>query len=223
LLGITTASRSLPQIHLPLAGLFQMENVAAAVAALEVVSDSGVGLTDDAFKAGLERVCWPGRFQQICAHPRILVDGAHNPDGATAVRQALKSCGVKEKIGLIAGFCDDKDVGAFLAALSPIVRRAWSLAIPNPRSVSAEQTATAMRVAGMPEVTVCESLAQAVDQARAWAEEREAVVVICGSLFLAGAALTVGEAFPWRCVRADANENMKGAASVQTLGKEHAG
>jgi dihydrofolate synthase/folylpolyglutamate synthase len=205
-LKITTQDRALPPVRLPLAGAFQVENVCAAVAALEAVAECGLAIPEAAFVKGLESVCWPGRFQLVSKVPPVIVDGAHNPEGARALRQALKSCKVKKPVGLVAGFCGDKDALEHLRVMASAVRRAWGVAVPNPRSLTAEQTVGVMRMAGIDEADACESLQEALNLAREWARASDGVVVVCGSLFLAGATLIALDAFPWACDRRDANE-----------------
>ena len=102
---------------------------------------------------------------------------------------ALKGCRVKGPVGLIAGYCGDKDVLGHLRILQPLVKRAWPVPIPNARSLTADRTAGLMRMAGIDEVEACASVGEAWERAARWAKEREGVVVICGSLFLAGEAL----------------------------------
>jgi dihydrofolate synthase/folylpolyglutamate synthase len=209
-LKIATQDRDLPPLRLPLAGAFQIENVCAAMAALEAVTACGIAIPDAAFVKGFESVCWPGRFQLASKAPPVIVDGAHNPDGARALRQALKSCKVKAPVGLIAGFCCDKDALEHLRVLAPVVKRGWGVATPNPRSLPPDQAVGLMRMAGIDEANACESVQEALDAARLWADEANGVVLVCGSLFLAGAALVALDAFPWPSGRSDANELLKG-------------
>jgi len=210
-LKIATPGRDLPPLRLPLAGAFQVENVCAAVAALEAAADCGVAIPDAAFVRGLESVCWPGRFQLASKEPPVIVDGAHNPEGARALRLALKSCRVKKPVGLVAGFCGDKDALGHLRVLAPVVKRAWGVATSNPRSLTADQTVGIMRLAGIDDARACGSVREALDAARSWAREADGVALVCGSLFLAGEALVALDAFPWPCDRRDANELLKAA------------
>jgi dihydrofolate synthase/folylpolyglutamate synthase len=208
-LAIATPNRTLPPVRLPLAGAFQVENACTAVAALEAAADCGLTLPDTAFVAGLETVCWPGRFQLAAKHPAVIVDGAHNPEAARALRLALNSCKVKAPVALVAGFCGDKDTLAHLRALAPVVKRAWGVAIrSNPRSLTADQTAGFMRMAGIDPVAASGSVRAALDAAREWARETDGVVLVCGSLFLAGEALVALDAYPWPAERFDANERL---------------
>ncbi len=66
-----------------------------------------------------------------------------------------------------------------------------------------------MRQAGI-EATAVETMAPALAAAETWAGEEQGMVVVCGSLFLVGAALQHYDAFPWRVPqRVDANEQLK--------------
>ncbi|HNX35817.1 MAG TPA: folylpolyglutamate synthase/dihydrofolate synthase family protein [Kiritimatiellia bacterium] len=206
---VSTQDRALPPVRLPLAGAFQVENVCTAVAALETVAQCGLPIPDEAFVKGLGTVCWPGRFQLAVKTPPVIVDGAHNPEGARALRQALKRCQVKKPIGLVAGFCGDKDALAHLRVLAPVVKRAWGVATRNPRSLTAEQTVGVMRMAGLDAAAACGSVRDALEAAQQWAREADGVVLVCGSLFLAGEALVALGAFPWPSDRNDANELLK--------------
>jgi len=203
---VSTASREIGKVVLPLGGLFQAENLATAVAAVEAAESAlGLRLPDGAFREGLAGVCWPGRFQLVSRDPPMIVDGAHNPDCAVALRAALAKSGLPGPLGLVAGFCDDKDAGAFLKTLAPAFARGWAVTIPSPRAVSRDAVCAVMRANGL-DARPCE-LGAALDEARAWALAGGGAVVICGSLFLAGEALERLHAFPWRSAAGCADPN----------------
>lgn len=210
-LKIATANRSLPPVKFPLAGAFQAENALTAAAALECAADAGLEISDAAFANGFANVVWPGRFQLAQKQPPVVIDGAHNPEGARALLEALKSCRIKKTVALVAGFCGDKDAVSHLRTLAPHVGAAWAVEIPNPRSLTAGQTAGLMHIAGIENAESCESLKAAVAAAAEWAENHHSVAVVCGSLFLAGAAL---ELFGAASGRRDPNELL--AASAKT-------
>jgi dihydrofolate synthase/folylpolyglutamate synthase len=212
---IATPVRELGVVRMPLAGAYQVENLATAVAALEMVaSELGVALPDEAFREGLARVCWPARFQLSQRDPPVVVDGAHNPDGATALREALRRVKWKGPVALVAGFCEDKDAVGFLHAIAPAVQCAWAVPVPSPRTCTAAAVGAAMRASGVGRVSVAEGLDTALAEARAWARAEEGLVLVCGSLFLAGEALLQMQAYPWpppaAGAPADPNELLKG-------------
>ena len=204
--SISTQNRTLPPVRFPLSGAFQAENAVTAVAALECVHDLGLPIADEAFVEGLEQVCWPGRFQLVCSAPPVIIDGGHNPCAAEALLAALKSCREKRPVGLVAGFCGDKDVPTFLRTLKPVVKQAWGVTIRNPRSLPATETRDLMRLAGIEHAEATTSLEDALAAARQWAATSNGIVLVCGSLFLAGEALVACGAFPWPCGRIDPNE-----------------
>ena len=210
---VTTPSRELGKVRVPLAGTFQAENIATAVATIETVAQQiGIEIADDALCTGLGRVCWPGRFQLAVREPLMVVDGAHNPDAAAALREALRRLKFKGPVALVAGLCADKDAAAFVRTLAPAVTRAWAVPVPSARTLPAADAAGLMRAAGIGTVEVAEVPA-ALDAAQAWARGAGGLVLVCGSLFLAGQALALLGAYPWPLDDpgrlADPNETLK--------------
>ena len=207
---IATSQRDLGKVRTQLAGHFQLENLATAVAAVETFGQAaGLPIPDAAFTRGLAEACWPGRFHVVCRQPIVIVDGAHNPDAARSLKATLRQTRFTGPVALVAGFCDDKDIVAFMRILASRVRRGWAVTTPSARTRPAAETAEAMRHAGMA-ADAAANLAEALTAAEAWAEAEQGLVVVCGSLFLAGAALAHYGVFPWPVPRrADPNEQLK--------------
>ncbi|MFZ4394989.1 MAG: bifunctional folylpolyglutamate synthase/dihydrofolate synthase [Kiritimatiellia bacterium] len=211
---MATSARDLGKVRTPLAGLYQVENLATAVATLEAVAaELQVTLEDAAFREGLGRVCWPARFQLAVREPPVIVDGAHNPDGAAALREALRRVKFRGPMALVAGFCDDKDTPGFLQPLASMFRRAWAVPVPSPRTRPAAATATWMQAAGIGQVAATDDVPAALAAAQAWALAEGGLVLVCGSLFLAGQALDLLHAYPWPLLSAqsaaDPNEQLR--------------
>ena len=187
------AKEDLPE-KLPLPGAFNRENLRTALAALKVLD-----LTDQILFP--ESVIWPGRFQWV--EDKFLIDGAHNPPAATALAAALGELVPPRRFHLIAGFCADKDIDETLRILSPFVNSATAVKTHNPRSLSADEVAKKMRGAN-----IAASCATSLEAALA--ERRKAVdglpTLIAGSLFLAGEALVLLNAYPWGEARFDPSE-----------------
>ncbi len=203
-----TARRNLPPIDFALFGSFQLENAAVALTVCDVlVGKCGFDIPDHAVKAGMESVVWPGRCQRVVSDGvTMIVDGAHNPDGAEALREALRRAKVAKPVGLVAGFCGDKDVLDHLRIMSGIASRGWAVPIRSSRSLPPDAVAERMLMAGFEKAEACATLAQALEAVRAWAHETGGTPVICGSLFLAGETLTELGVFPWRTDGPQANE-----------------
>lgn len=195
--AIEDDSRAVGNIRLPLGGPFQRENLSTAITALEVFSQAaGMPLEDDAVRAGLESVVWPCRFQRVCDTPAVIVDGAHNPPAAVALARAIANVGAP--IALVAGMCDDKNAGDFLRILHPQARVAFATETPNDRTMPAGGLAALMRAAGWRSAQAIPNWRDALDAATAWALENGGAVIVCGSLFLAGAVADLYGALPWR-------------------------
>ena len=190
-----------------LAGAFNRENAVTATAALKTLARTSTPAYDTTSFAlrpsPFSNVVWPGRFQRV---RNFIVDGAHNPPAAEALSATLDDMFPRNHaLTLIAGFCGDKDVGHVLALLAPFVDRGLAVRIDNPRSLSADATAEAMRHAGI-DATPCASLAEAIIAAGS------EPTLICGSLFLAGEALVELNAYPWSAERRDPSELLKATA-----------
>ena len=207
-LTLTTAARRLPPVSFALPGVFQAENAMTALAALDVLArDCGLAVPDHAVVTGLEGVVWPGRCQRVDRDGvTFVVDGAHNPDGAVALRDAVRRLGLAGPVGLVAGFCGDKDVLAHLRIMSAVATHGWATPIRNARSLEPAATAERMLMAGFTSAEPCGSLAEALAHARDWARANGGSIVACGSLFLAGEVLVELGAFPWDVRAPDANE-----------------
>jgi len=190
--------RSISGIRLRLEGAFQSENLATAAAAVEsFAAAAGIQIDDDSFKDGLADVRWPCRFQTVRTAPLTIVDGAHNPPAAIALAASLQKLG-RRPLALVAGFCDDKDVSGFLRILRPRFRVAFATETPNSRTMPAGRAAALMAQAGLEVLGTEPNLRSALGLATEWAASAGGAIVVCGSLFLAGAAAESFDAFPWR-------------------------
>ena len=109
-----------------LAGLHQVDNAAACLAALDALS-SRVRLNDEAVRSGIAGARIEGRLQWLETPARVLVDVAHNPLGAEALAAYLASVRPRPRRRAVCGVLGDKDAGAMLRALEAEVD-AWYFA-----------------------------------------------------------------------------------------------
>jgi len=211
-LVLTTAIRNPPPIALALEGAYQVENAMTALTAIDVLcKDWGFHVSDMAVRAGFEQVVWPGRFQRVVREGvTFIVDGAHNPDGAMALRDSLRSAHLNAPIAFVCGFCGDKDVLANLRVLSALSTEGWAVPLSNMRSLDPAKVAERMALAGFVSANACATLGDGLERAKAWARRTGGVPVVCGSLFLAGEALLALDSFPWPIRPPDANEMFPG-------------
>lgn len=214
-LVLTTPIRNPPPIALALEGAYQVENAMTALTAIDVLcKDWGFHVSDTAVRAGFEQVVWPGRFQRVVRDGvTFIVDGAHNPDGAMALRDSLRSAHLNAPIAFVCGFCGDKDVLANLRVLSALSTEGWAVPLSNMRSLDPAKVAERMALAGFVSADACATLEDGLTRATDWAKRTGGVPVVCGSLFLAGEALLALDAFPWPIRPPDANEMFPGHVS----------
>lgn len=191
-----------------LKGEFQQENARTALKILDVLKNTyDIPISNEAIKKGFSSVVWPGRCQHVIRNGNLfIIDGAHNPDAALALKESLKD--VKGPFALIAGFCGDKDAQGHLSIMSKIISQAWGVEIRNERTMKAESTAQLMNEAGI-KATASPSLDDAINEATSWMNKTNGTTVICGSLFLAAEALQALNALPWKSPRLDANEKVR--------------
>jgi dihydrofolate synthase/folylpolyglutamate synthase len=173
-------------LFLPLHGAHQAENAAAAVVASEAFLNHE--LHDETLREALLGATSPGRLEVVSRHPLVVLDGAHNPDAAVAVAEALPEAFVWKRLHLVVGVLETKDVAGILAPLASRATLAYPCANSNPKSLDPERLAAACEATGMT-VDVHLTVGDALDAAEANADEDD-LILVTGSLY------TVADARP---------------------------
>ncbi|MFZ0770114.1 MAG: folylpolyglutamate synthase/dihydrofolate synthase family protein [Candidatus Sulfotelmatobacter sp.] len=175
-------------VETPLVGRHQLRNVALAIAAAEELSRQGFGgITARSIETGIRETRWPGRFQVIAARPgwpEMVLDVAHNPAGAWALRSALSERYEGRPLIFVFGAMRDKAISEMTEILFPLADRAIATRPENPRAASPEEIQRAAARTGV-EVEAVEDVQRAVQRARELAG-LETAVVITGSIYLVG-------------------------------------
>jgi dihydrofolate synthase/folylpolyglutamate synthase len=166
-----------------LRGPHQLGNAGLAAAALRALARVGVPVGEREIARGIATARWPGRLEEVGG---VLLDGAHNPDGAAALAAALPVLHPGRAVELVFGVLQDKDHGGMLRALAPAVRRLHLVAPATPRARPAAGLLADARALGA-DADVHGDLAGAIACARRSASDG-AVVCVAGSLYLVGAA-----------------------------------
>lgn len=166
-----------------LRGAHQRANAGLAAAALALLDRAGVAVPPEAVAEGIATARWPGRLEEVGG---VLLDGAHNPDGAAALASALPELYPGRPVELVFGVLSDKDHAAMLAALAPAVRRFHLVAPASPRARPPAELRPLAEAGGAP-AHVHPSLAEAVACARAAASDG-GIACVAGSLYLVGEA-----------------------------------
>jgi dihydrofolate synthase/folylpolyglutamate synthase len=176
----------LDTIALPLPGRHQRQNAALALATIRALGRQ-FNLAPETIAAGLARVQWPGRFQVVKTGggQTLLLDGAHNPDGAAALAATLRQEFPDTPPAMILGVFQDKDWRAMCATLAPLARRLVLTRVNSERSLDPAELLSACRFANpAAPAQLCPSLAEALALT-----SDEPLALVTGSLYLVGEAL----------------------------------
>lgn len=174
--------------EIPLLGRHQLENAAAAYAALKIFSDRSIRLAGESMRRGFADVEWPARLETVSDRPRVVIDGAHTRESAAALAAALKKHFRFRGVTVVLGMARDKDAAAFAAALAPLWPRFVCAGTRNPRAFAPDELAR--RVSdGMPGAAVEEagSFESAFETARHSGGEED-LILVTGSLYLCAEA-----------------------------------
>jgi dihydrofolate synthase/folylpolyglutamate synthase len=175
-------------VESPLAGRHQLRNVALAIASAEELSKKGLpGITPESIERGIRETRWPGRFQVVPAGggwPEVVLDVAHNPAGAWALRSTLSERYDNRPLIFVFAAMRDKAISEMTEILFPLAVRVIATRPENPRAASSEEIQQAGRRTGA-EIEAVPEVRVAMGRARPSATAG-AVVVVTGSIYLVG-------------------------------------
>jgi dihydrofolate synthase/folylpolyglutamate synthase len=174
------------ELYIPLYGTHQTDNAATALVATEAFF--GRELDHDTVNAALASITLPGRFEVVHRNPLVVLDGAHNPDGAAAESSTFfEEFDVAGRLILVVGLLAPRDPAEMLDALQASRADLVIACAPSsPRALPPEQIASAARA--IPVMTeVVHGVGDALQRAVAVATEEDAVIAT-GSLYVAGEA-----------------------------------
>ena len=191
-IAIETADARYGAIHFPLHGDHQLENLAIAVAVIEELSHQElVNISPNVLKAGIRKINWPGRCQVMNRGPIVVLDGAHNVSAAEQLAKSLKYLVGHVPIGLVCGFCGDRDVRSFFECLPKTIKKVWIVPVKSSRNRPTEHVREAARSRRWEIVEG--TLPDALTEATSWAQGQDGAVCVTGSLYLAGEMLALEE------------------------------
>ena len=177
----------LPGLRLPLLGQHQLHNAAVALTILDVLRRRGWHIPDNAIRAGLDAVKWPGRFQVVRRDPIVILDGGHNPQCMEALTQNVSDYLSGYPLTVLTGVLGDKDYAHMYGQLAAQAARFVTVTPRNLRALPAAHLAEMLSALGKP-VTACSTIAQGVDTALSLTPP-DGAVLCCGSLYLLGDVL----------------------------------
>ncbi len=175
------------ELSIPLLGQHQLDNAATAVAALEVLADSGFNISKESSTNGLARVSWPGRLQILSHHPLVVVDGAHNIDSARRLKQSIEQYFDFDHAILVMGASYDKDIASIVKELFSPFDKVIVTRSRHPRAMALAPLVAEFARHGVKAQAV-EDVPSALSQALAQAGDKD-LLCVTGSLFVVAEAI----------------------------------
>ncbi|GAA4004788.1 folylpolyglutamate synthase/dihydrofolate synthase family protein [Sphingomonas humi] len=181
----------LPLPALP--GLHQADNAALAVAMLRY--QQAMAVPDEALARAMSEVRWPARLQKLRPGPLtgtrdIWLDGGHNAQAAQVLARSIEELANGRPLHLIAGALTTKDAAGLLAPFRGVAQQVSAISFAHPLAMRAEDLAGVGRTLGLP-MTAKTDLRAAIAGAAS-----DAIILIAGSLYLAGEVLALNGELP---------------------------
>ncbi len=180
-------------IEISMVGRHQIENAIAAIAAINIMEERGdLKISKSALLDGLKKAKQNGRFEIMTENdvsPTVILDGAHNPDGARVLKETMKKFCSGSRILMITGMLEDKDTKHILESFCEITSEFIATEPDNPRKMSKETLAGKLQNSGVH----CLAVESPEDACAFAAEHREDydVILFAGSLYLIGQIRTI--------------------------------
>ena len=190
LITIKTPRETYQDLFLGVHGAHQAVNAATALVAVENLLGDDDPLNPAAIGHAFETFKMPGRLEVVHRSPTVVIDIAHNPNGAEVLATALPAAMTFSHLTCVIGVLDDKDVSGIVSALVPLVDHWIVTTAPSERAIPADDLAAeVVAIAGAARVEVIPNIADAMDSALVAADSAGAGsgVLITGSATVAGA------------------------------------
>ncbi|MGO9325608.1 MAG: bifunctional folylpolyglutamate synthase/dihydrofolate synthase [Terracidiphilus sp.] len=183
------------KVDSPLAGAHQQRNIALAIAAaVELAEHHSFPVTPAAIENGIRVTRWPGRLERIAKNgTEWILDVAHNPAGAWALRAAVRGTLESHKPRLLVFSClRDKPFNEMAQILFPLFDEVIVAPIQNPRAAALDDLLAAAAATGTP-ATSADSVSDALRIAQEFISRDNAGrgIVVSGSVYLVGEARTL--------------------------------
>jgi dihydrofolate synthase / folylpolyglutamate synthase len=178
----------------PLAGRHQLRNVALAIATTEQLAQFGFKVTPKQIEQGIRETRWPGRFQVLPPSPathehETVLDVAHNPAGAWALRSALSENFPGRELTFLFAAMRDKPLREIAEILFPLAEQVVLTTVANPRAATTSELLQAASRTGV-RLHSEDNPASALERARELTKPG-GIIVVTGSIFLVGEVMTL--------------------------------
>jgi dihydrofolate synthase/folylpolyglutamate synthase len=186
--NFTVKGKNTYKLKTRLLGKFQIENAAAAIGAIEVLRERGVKIKSSAIRKGMLEAKWPGRFEVVRNRPLVILDCAHNPDGAKALAESLKDLGISNPT-LVIGLLSDKDLPGIARQLGRLTKELVITVPDTPRACDPKDVRNAFKPY-IKDIRIISEVENAVKDTVSSNAGNKADRAVC----ITGSIYTVGEA-----------------------------
>ncbi|MBS7526214.1 bifunctional folylpolyglutamate synthase/dihydrofolate synthase [Fusibacter paucivorans] len=171
-------------LNITMLGNHQIKNAATAIEVTEALRQKGYSISDAAMRDGLMRTKWPARFECVHTEPTVIVDAAHNPEGAALLAANIEQYFPKRRVFFIMGVMADKAYEELVQRVLGVATTFYCITTYSDRALHAEELADCIRSAGGNAV-VCKSPVEALERAMTDADN-ETVICAFGSFYYIG-------------------------------------
>lgn len=186
--SVSTPRIEFEHVPVPLPGEHQAANCGLALAIVGKLRERGLAVTERQVAAGLAQTQHPGRFEMVYQRPRILVDGAHNPESVQALMKSLGAHLRYDSLIVIFGCANDKDAGGMLRRLAAGADKViFTQASGNSRATDPRDLQRRFADLSSKMSQLAPTVKEAINLA-AKAAGRDDLIVVTGSFYLAGEA-----------------------------------
>lgn len=177
-------------LEISMIGEHQIENAVCALKAIEVLQDEReIEISIDAIYEGLKKARQIGRFEVMSRDPLIIIDGAHNPDGARTLREGYEKLLKGKRFLMLIGMLKDKDTEHIIGEFRKITSDFIATEPENPRKMSADELIELLMKTGAEAISAAdngEALSKALDRIGDYDG-----LLCAGSLYLIGKLRTL--------------------------------
>ncbi len=185
---LVTETNQFMHLPSPLPGEHQAINCGLALAAIDILSQSGFEIEETQMYDGLAQTHTPGRMEMVWNRPRILIDGAHNAAALSALIRCVGAHIPYDSVVCIFGCCEDKDLPELLHQVARSGDKIiFTRAKGNPRAADPEDLQRQFSEITGKMSQVASTVPEALDLATK-AVGREDLICVTGSFYLAGEA-----------------------------------
>jgi len=174
----------LEDLTVSMPGSHQVKNASLALAAAEELISQGYPIPGAAMRTGIRHAKMPGRFEILRERPKVVIDGAHTPEGMRLLKSALQSRFPGMRPLLLLGVLRDKDYEKLVKIIAPLAREIVCVEPQGDRALASAALSQFVRTLGIPGSTAA-TIADGFRQLLAKAAEDD-LIVATGSLYMIG-------------------------------------